>query len=89
MPKFWNKNFSEFSNDSTGNRRRTTKWESVITICCEYFLECDANIKCFDITMVLIDTSYNKAPVSDGIPSESKNKPDFEILRSAPLKRPP
>ncbi|OLY83454.1 hypothetical protein AYI68_g2403, partial [Smittium mucronatum] len=37
---------------------------------CDYFPECDTNIEWSDITTALSDTPNNKAPGSDGIPSE-------------------
>ncbi|OLY81770.1 Retrovirus-related Pol polyprotein from type-2 retrotransposable element R2DM [Smittium mucronatum] len=65
-----NNHFGELANDSTGNSRSATKWESLLITDCDYFPECDTNIKWSDITMALSDALNNKAPGPDGIPSE-------------------
>ncbi|OLY80827.1 hypothetical protein AYI68_g5073, partial [Smittium mucronatum] len=62
--------FGELANGSTGNSRSATKWESLLITDCNYFPECDTSIKCSDIIAALSDTPNNKAPGSDGIPSE-------------------
>ncbi|OLY79098.1 hypothetical protein AYI68_g6841, partial [Smittium mucronatum] len=68
--QIWNNHFGELANDSTGNSRSATKWESLLNTDCDYFPECDTNIEWSDITTALSDTPNNKAPGSDGIPSE-------------------
>ncbi|OLY78791.1 hypothetical protein AYI68_g7155 [Smittium mucronatum] len=68
--EIWNNRFGELANDSNGNNRGATKWESQLITDCDYFPECDTSIKWSDITMELSDTPNNKAPCSDGITSE-------------------
>ncbi|OLY83842.1 hypothetical protein AYI68_g2009 [Smittium mucronatum] len=65
--EIWNNHFGELANDSTGNSRSSTKWESLLITDGNYFPECDTSIKWSDITMALSDTPNNKAPESVGM----------------------
>ncbi|OLY78439.1 hypothetical protein AYI68_g7510, partial [Smittium mucronatum] len=55
-----NNYFGELANDSTGNTQSATKWESLLITDCNYFPECDTNIKWPDVTNALSDTPNNK-----------------------------
>ncbi|OMJ13249.1 hypothetical protein AYI69_g9066, partial [Smittium culicis] len=48
----------------------TLKWENLISSDCDYYPECDSSVTWSGITDTLHDTSNNKAPRADGVPSE-------------------
>ncbi|OMJ28227.1 RNA-directed DNA polymerase from mobile element jockey [Smittium culicis] len=62
--------FGDLSKDTTGNSRCVDKWENLISIDCDYYPECDIDIKWTDSTGTLAETPNNKAPGADGVPSE-------------------
>ncbi|OLY78878.1 hypothetical protein AYI68_g6164 [Smittium mucronatum] len=64
--EIWNNHFGELANDSTWNSRNATMCESLLTADCDYFPECDTNIKWSDITNAISDTPNSKAPGADG-----------------------
>ncbi|OMJ13841.1 hypothetical protein AYI70_g8260 [Smittium culicis] len=59
-----------YSKDITGNSQSADKWENPISRDCDYYPECDNTILWSDITYALRDTPNNKAPGSDGVPTE-------------------
>ncbi|OMJ25129.1 LINE-1 reverse transcriptase-like protein [Smittium culicis] len=61
--------FDELAKDTTENIRTTDKWGNLISVDCDYYIECDSTISWSDITDALRDTLKNKAPGADGVPS--------------------
>ncbi|OMJ22106.1 hypothetical protein AYI70_g3076 [Smittium culicis] len=73
-PAIWSKKLLETAGP-------TTSLENLISNKCEYYPECDTTILWSDITDALRDTTNNKAPGADGIPSE--------VLKLAKAEPPP
>ncbi|OMJ09937.1 hypothetical protein AYI70_g10638, partial [Smittium culicis] len=65
-----NYHFINLAKDATGNSQFDNKLENLISIDCDYYIECDSTIVWSDITDALGDKPNNKAPGSDGEPSE-------------------
>ncbi|OMJ18546.1 LINE-1 reverse transcriptase-like protein [Smittium culicis] len=80
-----NYHFINLAKDATGNSQFDNKLENLISIDCDYYIECDSTIVWSDITDALGDKPNNKAPGSDGEPSEVWKLVMAEPTPSSPL----
>ncbi|OMJ20596.1 hypothetical protein AYI70_g4007 [Smittium culicis] len=66
----WTEKFGDLAKETTGNSRCVDKWENLISIDCDYYPECDIDIKWADMPVTLVEIPNNKASEADYFLSE-------------------